>query len=101
MADVRQKVAPNMSLAKTATENALYMIGNNRPWDMPDALLQQWSQDMAARLRTLRRDAGSLLARKKWPGWFKAAMEEHGVVQESQASSSPVCKDSLALTKTK
>ena len=101
MADVRQKVAPNMSLAKTATENALYMSGKNRPWDMPDALLQQWSQEMAARLRTLCRDAGSLLARKKWPGWFKAAMEEHGVVQESQASSSPVCKDSLALTKTK
>ena len=65
VADVRQKVAPNMSLAKTATENALYMIGNNRPWDMQYALLQQWSEEMAARLRTLCRDVGSLLAREK------------------------------------
>ena len=101
IAHVRNKVAPNLSLAQKPTENALYLIGRNREWDLPDALLQRWSEEMAARLRTLCRDAGSLLARKKWPGWVKAAMEEHGVVQESQTSSSSACKDNLVLTKNK
>ena len=89
---VRKKVAPNMSLAPKATENALYMIGKNRDWNMQETLLRQWSEEMAARLRTLCRDAGSLFARKKWPKWFKAAMEEQGVAEESQTTTSSPCK---------